>query len=522
MKKKFLAACLTIALGMQVFAGQAYAAQITKEAGQEELPSAEDYSYVTAPTAEEEATDDPEYARAMGNVSEDFYSDDETFVGMTNTTSPYTGGGYNHNSRFDGCTIVNGIDVSKYQKTIDWPAVKASGVEFASIRAGYRGYERGTLAADSSFDRNMQGAIQAGVKVGIYIFSQAITEAEAVDEANYVISRAEQYRSSVSMPIVLDYEYASTGNGEGGRLYNAHLSRESATAVCNAFSQRIREAGYTPMVYANKHMLQNALNAGSLNSMIWLANYTSETTYAGEYQFWQYSSKGSVNGISGNTDVNFWYSGSPSSAGNNTGSVENSSGNWANSGNAAINVIGANANQKTDESVKKMRVYNQDGSLKRNQFYCDGTYTYYLQNDGSPMVNRLTYDPEGTGLIYLDANGHMVFDAFQYCKDVGYTCYFDSRGRALFDQIAFYKDNAYYMDGNGAVKHQGWFKFENGVDYGYANTNGSLMKGGFSYDQWGRLVFFHWNGMIARGLISDGVWYYHMDETDGHLLGKFQ
>ena len=527
MKKKFLAACLTMILGTQMFTGQIYAAQTTKPT--EEIISEEDYSYVTAPTAEEEAMDDPEYARAMGQISDDFYSEDETFVGKTNTTSPYTGGGYNHNSRFDGCTIVNGIDVSKYQKNIDWAAVKASGVDFAFIRVGYRGYEKGTLAADSYFDKNMQGAIQAGIKVGVYIFSQAITEAEAIDEANYVISKAEQYRSSIAMPIVLDYEYASTGSGEGGRLYNAHLSRESATAVCNAFNQRVWEAGYTPMVYANKHMLQNALNAGSLNSMVWLANYTSETTYAGEYQFWQYSSKGRVNGISTNTDVNFWYSGSSSSSGtsnnqtnSSTNSPTNSSGNWASGGKTDINVIGANADQETDESVKAMRVYNEDGSLKRNQYYCDGTYTYYLQNDGSPMVNRLTYDPEGTGLIYFDAKGHMVFDAFQYCKNVGYTCYFDSRGRAVFDQIAFYKDNAYYIDGTGAVKHQGWFQFENGVDYGYANENGTLMTGGFSYDQLGRMVFFHWNGMIARGLITDGVWYYHMDETDGHFLGKFQ
>lgn len=278
------------------------------------------------------------------------------------------------------------------------------------------------------------------------------------------------------------------------------------------------------MVYANKHMLQNAVNAGSLNSMVWLANYTSETSYAGEYQFWQYSSKGRVGGISVNTDVNFWYSGSPSSAGTNNSSSSTSNGpsNWASGGKSDINVIGANADQETDESVKNMRVYNEDGTLKRNDYYCDGTYTYYLQNDGSPMVNRLTYDPEGTGLIYFDAKGHMVFDAFQYCKNVGYTCYFDSRGRAVFDHVAFYKDNAYYMDGTGAVKHEGWFQFDNGVDYGFANPNGSLMTGGFSYDPWGRMVFFHWNGMVARGLITDGVWYYSMDETDGHYLGQFK
>ena len=174
MKKKILSFCMALAISSQMFAGQVFAADATTG---KEVVSEDDYAYVTAQSEEQAAVDDPEYLRATQGASDDFYSEDEELVGTTNTTSPYTGGGYNHNSRFDGYTIANGIDVSKYQKTIDWAAVKAAGVEYAFIRVGYRGYTSGSLAADEFYDQNMKGAINAGIKVGVYFYSQAITEA---------------------------------------------------------------------------------------------------------------------------------------------------------------------------------------------------------------------------------------------------------------------------------------------------------------------------------------------------------
>ncbi len=154
-------------------------------------------------------------------------------------------------------------------------------------------------------------------------------------------------------------------------------------------------------------------------------------------------------------------------------------------------------------------------------FFSDGTYTYYLQADGTPMKDSLTYHPDGVHLIYFNENGQELFNRFQYCADVGYTCYFDTFGYLYKDQITFYDDKPYYLDGTGRMKQNEYFKFDNGVDIGHATADGSLENNGFGYDQYGRVVFYHWNGMIARGLITDGVWYYHMDETDGHLLGKF-
>ena len=162
-----------------------------------------------------------------------------------------------------------------------------------------------------------------------------------------------------------------------------------------------------------------------------------------------------------------------------------------------------------------------DGTLATDVFFFDGMYTYYLQTDGSPMKDKLTYHPDGEHIVYFDQNGHEVFTTFQYCPSVQYTCYFDSNGYLYKDQITFVGDKTYYLNGNGAMEQNGWFQFANGRDYGWANADGTLNTTGWGTDPYGRTVFYHWNGMVARGLISDGAYYYSMDETDGHYLGQF-
>ena len=162
-----------------------------------------------------------------------------------------------------------------------------------------------------------------------------------------------------------------------------------------------------------------------------------------------------------------------------------------------------------------------DGTMATDVFFFDGTYTYYLMTDGTPMTDKLTYHPDGEHIVYFDQNGHEVFTTFQYCPSVQYTCYFDSNGYLYKDQITFVGDKTYYLNGNGAMEQNGWFQFANGRDYGWANADGTLNTTGWGYDPYGRTVFYHWNGMVARGLITDGYYYYSMDETDGHLLGSF-
>lgn len=246
--------------------------------------------------------DDPQSGSSMSNHQDDV----ENYVCVYgNNRTRAMGAGYIHNSRYNSAyTIVNGIDVSHHNGSINWSAVKASGVDYAMIRVGYRGYTEGSLNEDANFRANIQGALNVGIKVGVYFFSQAITEAEAVQEADYLLARIKGY--NIALPVTIDYEYSG---GSIGRLYAANLSKSKATAICQEFCDRVKSAGYIPMIYANKSMFENQLNAGQLekNYQIWLAHYTTQTSYSGDYYVWQYSSKGQINGINGYVDCNFFY-----------------------------------------------------------------------------------------------------------------------------------------------------------------------------------------------------------------------
>ncbi len=257
--------------------------------------------------------DDPGAKRLSGdNIPAEFFentSDTDTdftykmnLFGASTTKSSYTKKTYTHSSALEDRPITNGIDVSQWQQDIDWEKVKADGIEFAFIRVGYRGSSQGTLNDDSYYKQNIEGALAAGIKVGVYMFSQAITEKEAKAEANYVLERIKEY--DITFPVVLDYEFVNNG-----RLQTADLSKKKATNICLAFCETVKEAGYTPMVYANPDMLNNYLNAKDISSeyLVWLANYTTQTSYTGKYDYWQYSSDGSVDGIEGRVDMNFFY-----------------------------------------------------------------------------------------------------------------------------------------------------------------------------------------------------------------------
>lgn len=191
-------------------------------------------------------------------------------------------------------------------------------------------------------------------------------------------------------------------------------------------------------------------------------------------------------------------------------------------GNTAVTNCNYTGNRFQTDADGNVHAYYPDGTPIRNQFIFDGYFTYYIQADGTAMKDNLTYHPDGTHIICFDNKGHEVFMDFYYCSKVGYTCYFDSLGYIYKDQITFVGNKTYYLNGDGKMENSGWFRFANGRDYGYANSDGTLKTNQFSYDAWGRVVFYHWNGMVARGLISDGLWYYSMDTGDGHYLGRFK
>jgi len=214
--------------------------------------------------------------------------------------------GVTYNFGNDGAiaTTVNGstfgIDVSRHNGKIDWNAVKASGVDYVIIRCGYRGSSTGVLIEDQNFRTNIKGATAAGLKVGVYVFSQAINEVEAVKEASLAVSLVKGY--NLTYPIFIDTE------SSGGRADK--IDKATRTAVVNAFCQTVASAGYKPGIYASKTWFEDKLNMGAIgNYKIWLAQYSPAPTYKGRYDMWQYTSKGKISGISGNVDLNYSYLG---------------------------------------------------------------------------------------------------------------------------------------------------------------------------------------------------------------------
>lgn len=211
-----------------------------------------------------------------------------------------------HTTLLDADNLENavslGIDVSKYQKEIDWDVVAAEGVEFAIIRCGYRGMQTGALVEDPYFKANLEGAKKAGIKVGVYFFSQATNAVEAVEEASMCIELLDGVE--LDYPIFIDTE------GGGGTARADLIDADTRTLVCEYFCKTIKNEGYTPGVYSGRHYYYNKVHAEELEEYtIWLAEYRDTPLYENRYDIWQYTSKGTVAGIDGYVDLNVSYLG---------------------------------------------------------------------------------------------------------------------------------------------------------------------------------------------------------------------
>ena len=201
----------------------------------------------------------------------------------------------------------NGIDVSSHQGTIDWSAVASSGVQFAMIRLGYRGYgSAGTMNMDPNFETNFKGALDAGLDVGVYFYSSAISTAEAQEEAQYVIDElnvmaGQGYRPTY--PVAFDWE---TVNKSTSRTQK--YTTEGITSYVQTFCSAIEGAGYQTMFYGDSYRTLAKYDMATLDSLpLWLARYESAPTYYYDYQMWQYTSSGTVSGITGKVDMNLYF-----------------------------------------------------------------------------------------------------------------------------------------------------------------------------------------------------------------------
>ena len=198
----------------------------------------------------------------------------------------------------DGIQAKTGVDVSTYQQEIDWEAVAGDGIDFAILRLGYRGYTEGGLFPDQTFQTNLRGALDAGLDVGVYFFSQAITPQEAEEEADYILSAIEGY--NITYPIAFDWEPISPGND----ARTDGLENDVLTQCAAAFCAKIEAAGYTPAVYFNQSLGYLRYDLRELtDSVLWLAEYDTKPDFYYCFDLWQYTHTGQVAGIQGDVDL---------------------------------------------------------------------------------------------------------------------------------------------------------------------------------------------------------------------------
>ncbi len=192
-----------------------------------------------------------------------------------------------------------GVDVSEYRGAINWEKVKNAGMEFAIIRVGGRGWGTGKLYPDGKAEEYYQGAKKAGLQVGVYFFSQATSVEEALEEAQYTLSLIQGWE--LDLPVVFDWEYVSAD------ARTANVKARTLTDCSLAFCKAIEEAGYQAMIYFNASQGRDLLYLEELTDYpFWLAMYDAPMNYPYEVEYWQYTKKGSVPGIYGETDVNIF------------------------------------------------------------------------------------------------------------------------------------------------------------------------------------------------------------------------
>lgn len=222
----------------------------------------------------------------------------------TTPPPPYEGVTFTYDDRgfltSDDIPCVPGIDVSYYQGNIDWPAVKAAGVEFAMIRLGYRSYKDGLLHTDPRAQENLRNAKAAGLQIGAYFFSQATSASQALEEAHYALEILGE--TELDLPLAFDWEYVSED------VPSAQVTGPVLEQCVRSFCDTVEQAGYESMIYFNLDLAKTRLELDDLQDYpFWLAWYADQLTFSHKIRLWQYSDKGRVPGIEGNVDLNLYF-----------------------------------------------------------------------------------------------------------------------------------------------------------------------------------------------------------------------
>ena len=480
--------------------------------------------------------EDPQNARAYEQLMEStdaedasqtpvLYSADARAAAVTTTWGGKT---YTHND-FNAvdCDIVPCIDVSYHQGTIDWTKVKNAGIDYVILRAGYRASASGTLNKDKMFETYIKDAQKAGLKVGAYIYSQAISVEEAEAEANFILNRIKNY--TIDLPVVFDYEYYGA---QEGRLYNAHLSKSEKTKCAEAFCKKVSAAGYQAMVYANASFCESELDTAALHKkyQIWMARYNSYSykesrdkgvRYGGQIDFWQCSESAKVDGIdSTSVDFNWWYKSKNAQAG--SGVVYDSAmGAWV-----------YQVNGKIDTDYMGV-AYNSNGWWYVKNGKVDFTYTglasnangwWYIRN-GQVDFTYTGFAGNANGNWYVE-NGQITFrkNGIEYGTVKGKTGWWHVKGsQVVHDTTVAENEKGWWYVKNGQVdfsytglasNENGWWYVKNGqVDFKY---NGfAENEKGWWYLEDGKVTFSK-NG-VEYGTVKGKTGWWHIKESQADL-----
>ena len=225
-------------------------------------------------------------------------SDEIEHHGFDENDFEFTDNGFLKYIGNDDIYIKQGVDVSRFQGNIDWDKVAADGIDYAMIRAGYRGTTEGKLLQDDKFIDNIEGALASGLDVGVYFYSQALNKQEAIEEAQLLLDMIEPY--DIKYPVVIDIESAESDEARTATL-SSDVYEENAKVFCDTVSA----AGYKPMIYGNVKSFALLMDAVDVDDYdIWIAYYGVPLYYPYHFNMWQYTSAGKVNGIDGNVDLN--------------------------------------------------------------------------------------------------------------------------------------------------------------------------------------------------------------------------
>ena len=362
----------------------------------------------------------------------------------------------------DGSAIQNvlarGIDVSRWQGEINWSQVAADDVSFVMLGTRSKG------VVDPYFHRNIQQASAAGVKVGVYIYSLAVTVEMAEAEADFVLDLIHDY--PVSYPVAFDMEDSTQGN----------LSKEELAAIANAFCKKISDSGYYPIIYANENWLKNKLDMSLMDYPVWVARYSARPSYQNPVM-WQATSTGSVKGINGNVDIDFQFKDFSGQIPANT---------W--------------------RTINGKRYYYSNYAKQKNAWAQDSSDWYYMDSEGLASTGWITVS--GSRYYLDETTGKM---AVGWTNQNGKWYYLDASGALAKGWI---QDNgSWYCSDTNGVMQTGWLS-EGGKRY-YLKGSGVMATGWREMD--GAWYYFDGSGAMTTGMIEVNGLHYYMDPSTGRM-----